>query len=942
MASDLNTEERLRAALSDFYVIEREIGAGGMATVYLATDLKHERLVAVKVLDPHLTQSLGVDRFLREVKTAANLTHPHILPLFDSGEADGLLYYVMPYVRGETLRTRLNKENQLPVEDAVQITREIADALAHAHEHGVIHRDVKPANIMLEAGHAVLADFGVAHAVAEAKDERITQTGASLGTPAYMSPEQATGELDLDGRSDRYALGCVLYEMLAGEPPFTGPTPVAILARQISGRLPSLEVVRPNLPKSLVQAVEKALAKVPADRYQTAPEFLNAIVLGATGEVSIRRPRVASRRWLRWVSVPVVVAMAVVVWMLAVAQPGPLNENMIVVFPFDVSGQPAPGETGRGEDNAYVIWNALEGRVSLGWLNALHLVDDPEDASRLSARERRALARAHGSGLYLHGRLLLFGDSARAYLTLHEVARDSVVARADAAAPRAEASLLGVRAVGELLLELLPEETIDLSAIAGRDAEAVQIFVQAERHFHAGRFQQAFEHYGDAVRQDSAFALAAVKGAQAASWLHRVEDAEDLIAVALGHEESLTPRRYWFARGLEAYLAARADSAVLHFEQAIAIDEEWPEAWTGLGEVYTHLLPRKTPQDSLARDAFSRVNERTNSSAHALFHLVEFAIREGDLRSASSLMERYRAADPDTTGWGLQKLDLMLRCAEGSASAIDWRDHVLKDALHVLEAARSMGVGGAYPDCAIAGFRGVLAHEISADGALLYPASVGLQSMLVATGRVGELTTLLDSDSPFGSTLRAHYIVDALAGVPVEVQAEAEAERLRSDISDLGSFEIWFLGIWDAHRGRLDEARALRDTLMERSAQTDGRRINLVGASLSGHVALAEGDTAEAIRIFDGLSPNVERGSLYYPWESLGLERLLLARILLARGEYSDAYREATAFDSPGAANLIYPVFLSASLEIRSEAARRLGDHRTVEKMESRLNALRR
>lgn len=185
MASDQNTEERLRTALADRYAIEREIGVGGMATVYLAKDLKHNRKVAVKVLDPDLVETLGAERFLREIETAANLTHPHILPLHDSGEADGFLFYVMPYVKGESLRAWLTKEKQLPVEDAIQITREIADALAYAHEEGVIHRDVKPANIMLEAGHAVLADFGVAQAVAEAKDQRLTRTGTSLGTPAY-------------------------------------------------------------------------------------------------------------------------------------------------------------------------------------------------------------------------------------------------------------------------------------------------------------------------------------------------------------------------------------------------------------------------------------------------------------------------------------------------------------------------------------------------------------------------------------------------------------------------------------------------------------------------------------------------------------------------------------------------------------------------------------
>ena len=940
MTSSQDVEERLTDALADRYRIQEEIGSGGMATVYLAQDLRHNREVAVKVLDPDLSQTLGAERFLREIETAANLPHPHILPLYDSGEADGLLFYVMPYVKGETLRARLTKERQLPVEDAIQITRDIADALAYAHEQGVIHRDVKPANILIESGHAVLADFGVAHAVTKAKDDRLTKAGISLGTPAYMSPEQAAGERDLDGRSDQYALGCVLFEMLSGEPPFTGPTPVAILARQVSERLPSLAVVRPNLPPQLVEAVEKALAKVPADRYQTTSGFLRAIVQGATGDNSFARPRVAKRRRLAWAGLAAVVIVAGAAWVLVGPQPEPLDENLLVVFPLDVSGQLTPDEAGRGEDIAYVIWSALEGRGSLGWLSAMRLVDDPEEASRMSARERRELALAHGSGLYLHGRLVLFGDSARAYLTLHEVAGDSVVIRADTAALRAEASLLGVRAVGKLLLVLLPEETVDVSAVAGRDAEAVQTFVQAERHFFAGRFQQAFDHYREAVGQDSAFALAAVKGAQAASWLHRAEDAEDLIGVALDHEESLTPRRYHFARGLEAFFGARADSAVHHFEEAIAIDEEWPEAWTGLGEVYTHLLPRRSPQDSLAKDAFIRVYERTNHSAPALFHLVEFAIRDGDLPHASELMQEFRAANPETVGYATGKLELMLQCAESSSSAIDWRDHVLRDVTHVFEAARSLGVGGAYPDCATAGFRAVLAYDTSAAGASRYAALVGLQSMLVATGRVDELIALMDTTSQYRGYLRPHYMLDALAGLPVEVQAEAEAERLRSDINGLSYWEIWFLGIWDAHRGRLDEARALRDTLIDRSERTGQRGTHLAAASLQAHVALSEGDTALAIRLLDGLTPTARRGSLYYAWESLGFERLLLARLLLARGQYSDAYREASVFDSPGAANLIYPLFLPASLEIRLEAARELGDQPAIERMESRLSAL--
>jgi tetratricopeptide (TPR) repeat protein len=275
----MEIQERLAAALADRYALEEEIGSGGMASVYLARDLKHDREVAVKVLDPDLAQTLGAERFLREIKTAANLTHPHILPVFDSGEADGFLFYVMPFVKGESLRTRLTKERQLPVEDAVQITREIADALAYAHEEGVVHRDVKPANIMLEAGHAVLADFGVAHAVSEAKDERITRTGTSLGTPAYMSPEQAMGELDPDGRTDQYALGCVLFEMLAGHPPFSGAQVEAVVRQHLTEAPPSVTQARPSVTEEIVTVINRALAKSPADRFKTTGEMAAALAL---------------------------------------------------------------------------------------------------------------------------------------------------------------------------------------------------------------------------------------------------------------------------------------------------------------------------------------------------------------------------------------------------------------------------------------------------------------------------------------------------------------------------------------------------------------------------------------------------------------------------------------------------------------------------------------
>jgi non-specific serine/threonine protein kinase len=269
-------EPRLSSALADRYRLEREIGAGGMATVYLAEDLKHHRKVAIKVLRPELSAAVGAERFHREITTTANLRHPNILPLFDSGESAGFLFYVMPFVQGESLRARMDREAQLPVADVLRIADEIADALEYAHGRGVIHRDVKPENVLLEDGRAVVADFGIAQAVNAGGADKLTMTGMSLGTPHYMSPEQAGGE-EVDGRSDLYALGCMVYEMLAGVPPFTGSNAMAIVARHLMDPVPNLTTVRPSVAPHVTEAIVRALAKVPADRFSGVADWRKAM-----------------------------------------------------------------------------------------------------------------------------------------------------------------------------------------------------------------------------------------------------------------------------------------------------------------------------------------------------------------------------------------------------------------------------------------------------------------------------------------------------------------------------------------------------------------------------------------------------------------------------------------------------------------------------------------
>src|SRR5688500_6163660 len=331
--------DRLNNALAERYRIERHLGAGGMATVYLAHDLKHDRKVALKVLKPELAAVLGAERFVQEIRTTASLQHPHILPLFDSGTADGFLYYVMPFIEGETLRDKLNRETQLGVDEAIRVAREIADALDYAHRRGVIHRDIKPENILLHDGRPVVADFGIALAVSAAAGGRMTETGLSLGTPHYMSPEQATADKEISGRSDVYSLASVLYEMLAGQPPHLGGSAQQIIMKIITEPAAPVTQLRRSVPPNVSSAVAKGLEKLPADRFESAKAFSDARGNPAfTHGISAVHPVVVTQ----WSSpartgaaaiVTALVAMAAWEWIRDPGQVAPPNMRLLIDFP---------------------------------------------------------------------------------------------------------------------------------------------------------------------------------------------------------------------------------------------------------------------------------------------------------------------------------------------------------------------------------------------------------------------------------------------------------------------------------------------------------------------------------------------------------------------------------------------------------------------------------
>jgi serine/threonine protein kinase/tetratricopeptide (TPR) repeat protein len=425
----------LQTALTDRYQLERELGRGGMATVFLARELKHPRRVAIKVLRPELVGVMARERFLREIRISSEFTHPHILPLLDSGTVQAsaaypaLPFYTMPYVEGESLRDRLAREKQLPVEDALGIARDVAAALGYAHARGVIHRDIKPENILLTGGQAVVADFGIARAIQEAVDpDALTSAGLVIGTPAYMSPEQAGGETTLDGRSDLYSLGCVLYEMLGGEPPFTGSSVQAVLARHRMDRAPSLRTIRSTVPEAIEQVVMRTLQKTPADRYPSAERFVAALTTGASGE-TVRLP--ARPRWLHRRSVMIGLVLAVgagATWYVARGSApnaradlgsGSVDTTRYAILSFGLdSGVP------RSLRPALLLQDALARWSGIQVVDPFQVQDAVarRDTAGFGTEDWRRLAIDLGAGRFIRAEASRVGDSIRLHAVLYDVA----------------------------------------------------------------------------------------------------------------------------------------------------------------------------------------------------------------------------------------------------------------------------------------------------------------------------------------------------------------------------------------------------------------------------------------------------------------------------------------------------------------------------------------
>lgn len=623
--------DRLRGALSGRYAVDREVGRGGMATVFLAEDLKHDRRVALKVLHPELAASLGPERFLREIKVAARLNHPHIVPLHDSGQAGDLLYYVMPFVEGESLRHRLTRERQLPIDDALQIARNVGGALDYAHRQGVVHRDIKPENVMLHEGEALVTDFGIAKAVTAAANENLTQTGSAVGTPAYMSPEQAAGEAELDGRSDVYSLGCMVYEMLAGTAPFTGPTAQAVITKRFTEPVPSVRVARSMVPEVVEQAVTKALAKVPADRYATAAQFAQALTVhtGATPPGSTP-------------ATPFSHNMA--------------GANSIAVLPFaDMSPQ---------RDQGYFCEGMAEEII-----NALTKIQALQVASRSSAfafkgqdQDIRKVGEQLGVSTVLEGSVRKAGNRLRITAQLINVADGyhlwSERYDRDMEDVFAIQDEIAQNIVKALRMMLSDEEKRAIEQVPAADVQAYDYYLRGRQFFHQFRrtgIQFARRMFERAMEIDPGYAIAYAGAADCCSFLYmywdgsraNLEGADNHSKKALELGPELAEAHA--SRGLALSLSKRSEEAEREFQTAIRLNPKLFEAH--------YFFARALFQQGKYTDAVGHYQEasRVRPEDYQTAFLVVPSLRslnrgaeaEATLRRGVQLAEKHLELNPD-------------------------------------------------------------------------------------------------------------------------------------------------------------------------------------------------------------------------------------------------------------------------------------------------------
>ncbi len=796
-----------------------------MATVYLAQDLKHHRAVAIKVLKPEIAAALGPERFLREIEIAAGLTHPHVLALHDSGAADGFLYYVMPYIAGESVRERLSREKQLALEDAVRLTQEIASALDHAHRHNVLHRDVKPENILLQEGHAVVADFGIARAISAAAGDKLTATGITVGTPTYMSPEQAGGERQLDGRSDLYSLGCVLYEMLAGRPPFTGPTVESVLHQHLTADPAPVTQLRRTVPESVVQVLGRVLSKAPADRYATAAQF------GAALDAALRLPlRVAPRRSRRRIVAPVVgiatVALGVAFLLLrsrwAVGAVVPSASTIAVMPLVPVAADTALERLGR--ELVVTLSANLDGVGGIRTAEAITVLAQVAEGEPLTPERGAELARRLGARSVLRGTLVAAGRRGEVRLdaALFDVDSLAAFAHATVTGPADDIAGLTDAATLALLRQVWQRGTPpapNLAAITTRSVPALRAYLQGEQALARAEFDEAVRAFDRAFAADSHFWFAFWRSLYPRDYEGTPPDSAALIALVAHRRELPGADRLM----IEASFLAHTMSEELALWQDVTrrFPNYWP-AWYDYGNYMVHWTPYLGTTYGDSRGALERTVALNPRFAPAWEHLFWTVASQRDTAAGARTL-RTLASFETAKGFRINP-DLMGYYGAVNRLVVsggNWAPaHLARDAQHVVTAYNATP------------------SEFLGTGFLVFGfprAQVKFDDAILALGPTVELQAIMWMGNGFAYAARGAWDSSRVA-----------MERWRRLADDsTASLTAYGLAVAGVHLGSVDGGRAAAARPGQVPASPEGRAEL---AWLDGILAHASGDAAGLAR----------------------------------------------------------------------------------------------
>ena len=923
MPSDL---DRLKTALAGKFEIEREIGAGGMAVVYLAHDLKNNRKVAVKVLRPELAAVVGGDRFLNEIKVTANLQHAHILPLFESGETDGFVYYVMPFVEGESLRDRLRREGPLPTSDVARVLGQVADALSYAHARGVLHRDIKPDNVMVSGRNAMVMDFGVARAVTEATDQAaLTTAGMAIGTPAYMAPEQAAADPEIDHRADIYALGILGYELLTGATPFEDRPPHQILVAQMTEDPEAITSRRSDVPAVLADVVMRSLEKDISKRWTTGEEIVQRLESLETPEITPSPAgtgfRVGKRIIAGLVGVAVTIAIVLTVLGRGENSPAAVSSTSIAIFPFTVRGGADLDYLGEGMVN--LLARSLDGAGDLRSVDARAVLAAirQQTAQVLDPDDARDVAQRLGAGLYVLGDIVQVGTQIRIDAALYDF-------RA-APAPIGQASVDGVpdnllSMVDQVAAQLLASgvapasRVVQVAAVTTDSLSALKAYLQGEQLFRVGQYGEAVEAFQNAVAVDSQFALAFYRLSVAAEWALNPVLARVAAEGAVRHAERLSQHD---RRLLDALLATRDGDDERAERLFRSIVQTWPqdvEAWSQLGEVQFHFGPLRGRPFEDSWVTFERVLTFEPDHVGALVHLSRIATRLADTVGVDTLSRRIGELNPD--GDRTFETDLSRALVLNDADRIDELLERFRSLPEVDMPAAAWGslIWSDYFEEAESFLTVMMADGHSAEvRALGY---VHRAYARLVQGRRDEAQSDIDVaetfDQAIGLTHRAlitlhpfaqtnsvelqELVVDLMAwdadAVPPSAMTNAHF-----NIHDglYPAIRLYLLGVTRARLAQFEQAVRASERLLQLGGNVEAVRISeALSLSIDANIALARGDSIGALRILESQAPiGHYEIAMFSAVAGLTADRFLRAILLEDAGRLQEAAEAYQSFE---------------------------------------------